>query len=115
MYYKKPEIWSPVYGKIYICDHPLYDKCTLYKDGVKGLAVIQQRMVNKKTFWSSIDPWLANDIYKCEKFKSYFDEKASEPDDYDLYPTVTVRQIMRALGMPPLRKEFWETRFTQTL
>lgn len=111
MYYKKPKIWRAVFGQIYVCNHPLYDRCTLFKDGDKGLALIQQRVSKKKTYWDAIDPWLANDIYKNESFYNYFRNHAKEPDENDLYPTVFVRQVMRALGMPPLKKEFWETRF----
>ena len=42
-HYEIPTICVPVYGESYICDHPVYSKCTLYKIGNKGLAVIQQR------------------------------------------------------------------------
>lgn len=111
MYYTKPKIWKPVFGEIYICDHPLYNRCTLFKDGTKGLAVVQQRFKDKHTYWDAIDQWLANDIYKNENFPNFFKNRAFEKDIHDLYPTVYVRQVMRALGMPPLRKEFWETRF----
>ena len=39
-----------------------------------------------------------------------FDKRASEDTD-ELYPTVTVRQIMWALKMKPLNKNRWETCF----
>lgn len=32
-----------MYGERYICNHPVYDRCTLFKIGDRGLAVIQQR------------------------------------------------------------------------
>ena len=36
-----------MYGTVHIYDHPVYDKCTLFKMGEKGLAVIQQRFDQK--------------------------------------------------------------------
>ena len=47
-----------MYGIAYECNHPVYDVCTLYKIGNKGLCVIQQRFNNytKSAFWSEIDP-----------------------------------------------------------
>lgn len=42
-HYKKPDIYLSMYGKLYICNHPVYDRCTLFTIGDKGLAVIQQR------------------------------------------------------------------------
>lgn len=111
-HYKKPEIHIPMYGETYICDHPVYTKCTLFKIGDKGLAVIQQRYnrKSKSTKWGEIDPWLANDLYLNPGFKKYFDERSSTCNN-DLYPTVTIRQIMWALKMKPLKRERWETVF----
>lgn len=31
-----------MYGETYICNHEVYNKCTLYKIDNKGLAIIQQ-------------------------------------------------------------------------
>jgi hypothetical protein len=45
-----------------------------------------------------------------QKFKEFFDKRSSDCTD-GMYPTVTVRQIMWALKMKPLRKERWETTF----
>ena len=42
-HYKKPEFYASMYGKIYICDHPVYTRCTLFVIGDKGLSIIQQR------------------------------------------------------------------------
>lgn len=111
-YYNKPEYYTSMYGENYICNHPVYNRCTLYKIGEKGLAVIQQRfdMTTKSTWWDSIDPWIANELYLSSGFKSYFDKYASACKD-GLYSTVTVRQIMWALKMKPLKKERWETVF----
>lgn len=62
-----------MYGTIYICDHPIYNKYTLYRIGDKGLAVIQQRFDEdeKITWWSEIDPWLTDNIYLSPKFKHF--------------------------------------------
>lgn len=101
------------YGETYICNHPVYHKCTLYKIGNKGLAVIQQRFIasGKVTHWTHIDDYLRDEIYLNPSFKVVFDERAREPDKYGLYPTVTVRQLMWALKMKPLPRERWETVF----
>ena len=101
-----------LYGKIYICNHPVYNSCTLYTIGKKGLAVIQQRFDHetKSTFWTEIDPWLTDELYLHTKFKEFFDDRAGECTD-GLYPTVTVRQIMWAMRMKPIPKERWETCF----
>lgn len=111
-HYEKPDIYTPIYGETYICKHPVYDKCTLFKIHDKGLAVIQQRYdeQNKSTYWTEIDPWLANDLYLHPDFKRYFNERAGNCSD-GLYPTVTIRQIMWALKMKPIPRERWETVF----
>lgn len=108
-YYEKPETWDNT-GQTYICDHPLYNRCTLFKKGKKGLAIIQEHF-NEKTkarWWGTIVPWLASDIYKNCNFKNIFDQYANEADDRGIYPTLTLRKIMRALRMKPLRREYWE-------
>lgn len=46
-HYEKPKLYSALYGKTYICNHPVYDSCTLYLIGSNGLAVIQQRYDSK--------------------------------------------------------------------
>lgn len=111
-HYEKPTIYSSMYGVTYECDHPVYDSCTLYLIGNKGLAVIQQRHdpSDKKTWWSEIDPWLTDLLYLHPKFKDFFDERAGECRD-GLYPTVAIRQIMWALKLKPIPKERWETCF----
>ena len=111
-HYQKPDVFLSMYGKRYICKHPVYDSCTLFKIGRKGLAVIQQRFDpdTKTTWWSEIDPWITDDLYLHPRFREYFDARAKTSVN-GLYPTVTVRQIMWALKMKPLRKERWETVF----
>lgn len=97
----------------YSCNHPAYWHCTLFKIEDKGLAVIQQKFdpAAKKTWWESLHYWVAEDIYTNKGFKEYFDKHAGYEVADGSYPTVTVRQIMHALKMKPLKKEPWETRF----
>lgn len=111
-HYEKPSIYRSMYGKLYICNHPVYSRCTLFQIGDKGLAIIQQKFdpATKSTRWGEIDSWLTDDIYLHPNFKEYFDKRAGTCTD-GLYPTVTVRQIMWALKMKPIRKERWETCF----
>lgn len=111
-HYQKPDIYRSMYGELYICDHPVYSHCTLYKIGDKGLVVIQQRFdaSTKSTRWTEIDSYLTDALYLNIGFKKYFDERAGTCTD-GLYPTVTIRQIMWALKMKPLKRERWETCF----
>lgn len=111
-HFEKPKLYTSMYGELYICDHPVYDRCTLYKIGGKGLAVIQQRYdpVTKRTWWCELEPWLTDSLYLNEGFKPFFDKRAGIATD-GLYPTVTARQIMWALKMKPIRRERWETVF----
>lgn len=111
-HYEKPHIYTSMYGEQYICEHPVYDSCTLFKVGERGLAVIQQRFdkETKSTWWSELDPWLTDDLYLQPGFKKYFEERAGECVG-GLYPTVSVRQIMWALKMKPIKRERWETLF----
>lgn len=99
-----------MFGEVYICDHPMYDRCTLYKIGGKGLAVVQQRFNRdaKSTYWAEIDSWLNDILYLRPGFRDFFNEYAEEPKD-GLYPTVTVRQIMWQLRLKPIKRERWET------
>lgn len=103
----------PSYGENYICNHPVYSRCTLFRIKNKGLAVIQQyyEEETKRTYWDSIDPKVVDDIYLHPNFYSFFESRASEMDSEGLYSTVTVRQIMWALRMKPLPKHRWETVF----
>lgn len=115
-HYEKPKKFTQMYGQKHCCDHPVYNVCTLFKIGNKGLAVIQQRYntTNKTTYWSAIDPWLNDLLYLHPRFKQFFDERSGTPvieDSNILYPTVTIRQIMWALKLKPLPKERWETCF----
>jgi hypothetical protein len=111
-HYEKPDLYSSIFGTIHTCNHPVYDSCTLYSIGKKGLAVIQQRYdpETKKTWWAEIDPWLTDQLYLHPSFKAFFDDRSGEGTD-GIYPTVTIRQIMWALKMKPIPKERWETCF----
>lgn len=107
-----PEFYTTHYGELYFCDHPLYDQCTLFKIGDKGLAVIQQRFDanSKRTWWGGLDEWIPDAVYLNSNFYLYFEENA----DYcknGLYPTVTIRKLMWSLKMKPLPKKYWETNF----
>lgn len=36
-YHEKPEIYTSMYGECYICNHPVYNRCTLFKIDDKGI------------------------------------------------------------------------------
>ena len=111
-HFEKPKIDLSLYGERYLCEHPVYNSCTLFRVGNKGLAVIQQRFdaETKSPWWSEVDPWVTDSLYLHPDFHEYFDKLAESCTD-GLYTTVTVRQIMWALKMKPLPKEKWETVF----
>ena len=90
----------------YECDHPLYNRCTLFKMDNKDLAVIRQRYdsYTKTMIWTEIDPWLTDILYLHLNFKKYFDNRSGECVNY-LYPIVTISQMMWALNIKPLLKE----------
>lgn len=108
-YYEKPSEWVGA-GSTYVCNHPLYNKCTLFQNGSYGLAVIQEHFneITKARWWGTIEPWIAGDIYLNPGFSDYFEEHAAEADENGLFPTVQLRKIMWALRMKPLKKEYWE-------
>ena len=109
---EKPIFSRHMFGRSYICEHPVYDRCTLYGWGERGLAVIQQRYdpKTKHTWWGEIDDWIANALYVNPRFHLYLEKRAREPQN-GIYPTATVRQVMWAIRMKPLKKEKWETVF----
>lgn len=111
-FFKKPDFYLGRYGEVYLCNHPIYDRCTLFKIEHRGLAVIQQRFDPKKkiTWWGEIDPWLIDAIYLQPGFHELF-KKRARPDTDGIFPTITVRQLMWALKMKPIPKETWETVF----
>ena len=111
-HYERPLHYVSMYGETYECNHPIYNKSTLYKTDDKGLAVIQQRYDpdTKHTWWEQIDPWLTDELYFHPKFKQLLQENAKKPKK-GLYPTMTIRQVMWALRMKPLKRKVWETMF----
>ncbi|MCC8152103.1 MAG: hypothetical protein LIO96_11800, partial [Lachnospiraceae bacterium] len=80
-HYEKSNMPRTSFGKLYICNHPVYSRCTLFTIGNKGLAVIQQRHnpKTKTTWWTEIDQCLDHELYLHPNFKAYFDERAGEP------------------------------------
>lgn len=110
-FYEKPDTYTTLYGETYICPHPAYVSCTLYLRNGLGLGVIQQRYdCRKRTYWTCIDPWLVDELYLNSEFTPYFNKYASLPTG-NIYPVVTIRQIMWALHMKPIKREPWETVF----
>ena len=111
-HYEKPTLYFSMYGTTYDCNHPVYNRCTLYLIEDKGLAVIQQRYdkTTKKTWWGEIDPWLTDVLYLHPDFKTFFESRCGRATD-GIYPTVSVRQIMWALKIKPIPRERWETCF----
>ncbi len=111
-YYYEPDMTlKATKAETYECNALLYKKCTLYRDGKKGLAVIQQRYSKnlRATFFSPIDPWLVDPIFHQERFPKIMSEFAAEPGENGLYPVIELRSLMWFLRMKPLRKEPWET------
>lgn len=111
-HYPKPDLYVSRYGRIYICNHAVYSKCTLFEIDEQGLAVIQQRFhaASKTTWWGEIDPWLTDAVYLHPAFQKLHADRA-KPDRDGIFPTMTIRQLMWALKMKPIPKEAWETAF----
>lgn len=86
-HYEKPPIYLSMYGQRYCCDHPVYNHCTLFLVGERGLAVIQQRYdpETKHTFWAEVDEWLTDPLYLHPRFRAFFDRRAGTGTD-GLYP-----------------------------
>ena len=99
--------------RVYECEHPLYDSCTLYLFDDKGLAVVQTRFnpEMKTIHYGPIDPWLADDIYAHERFRDIACKYAAKPKG-DIYPTIHVRKLMWELRMKPLKRQYWEKAFS---
>lgn len=115
-HYQPPKIFLSLYGKTYYCNHPVYNRCTLYLIDNRGLAVIQQRYraKDKSTYWTELDGYLVDDLYMHEGFMEYFNKKAGAMKEDGCYPTVTVRQLMWAIRAKPLHREAWETVFDKS-
>lgn len=112
-YHYKPGVFrSGLKGETYICQNSIYRSCTLYREGEKGLGIIQQRYDPKShsTWWTSIDSWLVDELYMNASFKDLFARYAAKPTDRR-YPVLTIRQAMWRLKLKPLPKQEWETVF----
>lgn len=55
-YNEKPIAYQSMFGELYVCDHPIYSRCTLYKVNKRGLGIIQQRFDSdtKSTYWGDL-------------------------------------------------------------
>lgn len=108
-FYEKPKDWVNA-GRRINCSHPMFSTATLFQNGSKGLLIIQERFnENTKTrWWSSIEPWIAGDIYLSDGFDDIFEKYAGEQNDDGMFPYIKLRKIMWELRMKPLKKEFWE-------
>lgn len=111
-YFVKPEEYTSKFGQLHFCEHPVYTRCTLYIFNEKGFAIIQQfyNPSDKSTYWKEIEPWLTDPLYLSPGFDDYFN-KIADFGKNGIFPTVTIRQAMRALGLPPLQRREWETYF----
>lgn len=98
-HYEKPSIYLSLYGKLYICDHPVYNACILFQIGDKGLAVIQQRfdLDTKNTWWSEVDPWLIVDGMKrrflTKTARSQLQSISCFRDPFKLVPVTELAEI----------------------
>lgn len=111
-YHLMPTTSRQKFGKLYFCNHPVYNRCTLFIDGRRGLAVIQQYYspITKHTWWAEVEDWITAELYLAPKYPAYFDEHAA-PSVNGIFPTVSVRQMMWALRIKPLPRKPWETLF----
>ena len=104
-----PAMCRQVFSISYKCKHPVYSRYTLFKIKEKGIAIVQQYYdtKSKHTWWDEVDPAISNAIYSQTGFKDYFELYAQECQN-GIYPTLTVRQVMLALRMKPIKRECWE-------
>ena len=113
MYDMPEEIPAYKHAKFYTCKHPLYSAGTLYSlpDG-RGIVVVQRKFNDrlKVWYWSHVEPAIAEDIWQNSALDKYLRLYGELPED-GLYPTIPVRRLMWALGMPPIPKEYWEKEF----
>ena len=82
------------------------------QDGL-GLTVVQQRFDPESgiCWWDEPDEWLSWAIFTNPGFNEWFRANAGRVSDGGLYPVFTIRQVMWALKMKPLKKEWWEEYF----
>ena len=108
-YYEKPENWISA-GRIYYCDAPTYNYCTLFRNGNVGLAVIQEHYSKDKKarWWGPVEPWISGELWRHKDFGKFLIDNSGEPNEKGVFPTIQLRKLMWRLRMKPLRKEFWE-------
>lgn len=111
-HYKQGVFRYGLYGETYICNHPVYTSCTLFKKGDIGLGIIQQRYdaITKMTWWTEVDTWLIDEVFMHRRFTELFEKYAAAPIN-DIYPVLSIRQAMWRLRMKPLPRQPWETVF----
>lgn len=92
---EKPEITTHMFGRTYECDHPLYNRCTLYQIGNKGIAIVQQRFDadTKSTYWTEIDPWLNDILYLSPAFAYVGNSMTKANEIEDEWIAVTAKDI----------------------
>lgn len=108
-FYEPTKDHTENFFQLYHCDHPLFDLCTLYFWDGKGLIVVQQKYdeANKTLSWGPVDSNVANDIFLHPDFPDYFFMNADYGEENG-FPIISVRKLMWALRMKPLKKEEWE-------
>ena len=57
------------------------------------------------------DEWIVDKLYLNKHFRAYFEKFSGVKSEKGFYPTVTLRQIMWALKMKPIKRKVWETAF----
>lgn len=112
-HYEKPLHWRRIHGITHRVRHPLFDRCTVFREKRVGFAVIQQRFdpETKRTYWTEIDPWLCDEIFESPEYEYFFHKNARLPDENECYPTFPIRMVMHAMKLKPMKRERWETGF----
>lgn len=91
---------------IHPSDHPSFWAYTVFTDGERSIAAIQQ-FYNEQfrfTYWGPLQNSLADLILHNPNFEDYFEEHARRT-----YAIQEVRKLMWALSMRPIPREKWET------
>ena len=77
------DLRSVSYTHLDVYKRQVYNHCTLFLVGERGLAVIQQRYdpETKHTFWAEVDEWLTDPLYLHPRFRAFFDRRAGTGTD----------------------------------
>lgn len=112
-FYEKPDVWDMNPGETVNVDHPLFNRCTVFREDDTGIMIVQQYFnpITKVKWWGPVEPWLSSNVYYNAGFENYFHERATPMDESGLFYITSIRKIMWALRMKPLPKEFWEEDF----